>query len=314
MSNEDLKETMQLLRRLAFKNPVHPGEKKSGFIFVNLDEDNKQVEIELLGHKRLTAFSFFFSVHELNYQSLYDIESIHHENKIDVDNITLRKMLKDMPCCTTSEDGEKQGDPLNLVFIGNADDMLPVFVRRGWHPAENNYLESAKKTIYSFILGRHYRYSPVSPLYAFGRKQDVALQKARGTIHQRQHLHLWLTPLRYQGKNVWVGQVSRDIGVRFTNKSAFLVTHKIDPDIDEARNELAQDMLFSQGLVKVGHVEGIPISTPDEPAFNATGDPYFNDGLRIVMLMSKERAPIRKLQFFNWAYFRPDARHMDNRQ
>jgi len=49
MSDEDLKEAMQRLRRLAFKNPVRPGEKKSGFVFVNLDEDSKQVEIELLG-------------------------------------------------------------------------------------------------------------------------------------------------------------------------------------------------------------------------------------------------------------------------
>lgn len=312
MSDDDLKATMQQLRKLSFKNPVHPGEKKSGFVFVNLDEDSKQVEIELLGHQKLTAFSFYFSVHSLNYLSLFDIENSHHEKKLDVDDNMLKQALEHLPCCTTSEDGKKQGDPLNLVLIGNAEELFPAFVRRGWHPAEKNYLESARKTIYSFLLGSHYRYSPVSPLYAFGRKQDVALQKARGTIHQRQHLRLWLTPYVYQGKGVWIGQVSRDIGVRFTKQSAFLVTHKIDPDIDEARNELVQEMLFSQGLQKVGHAKGIPASTPESPAYNLTGDPYFNDGLRAVLLMSKDFTPIRKVKFFDWTYSLPGARHLND--
>ena len=58
---------------------------------------------------------------------------------------------------------------------------------------------------------------------------------ARGTvINERLHLRLWLTPLRYEGKPVWVGQISRDIGVRFTTKAWNLTTHRIDPDIDEA--------------------------------------------------------------------------------
>jgi len=310
MTDETLEATMQRLRKLSFKNPVHPGEKKSGFVFVNLDEDSKQVEIELLGHQKLTSFSFFFSVHGLNYLSLFDIENEHHEKKLEVDDNMLKQALEHLPCCTTSEEGKKQGDPLNLVLIGNAEDLFPAFVRRGWHPAEKNYLESARKTIYSFLLGRHYRYSPVSPLYAFGRKQDVALQKARGTIHQRQHLRLWLTPYIYQGKDVWIGQVSRDIGVRFTKQSAFLVTHKIDPDIDEARNELVQEMLFSRGLQKIGYAKGISVSTPESPAYNLTGDPYFNDGLRAVLLMNKDFTPIRNIKFFNWTHPLQGARHL----
>ena len=313
MSDENLNTTMQQLRKLSFNNPVHPGEKKSGFVFVNLDEDSKQVEIELLGHQKLTTFSFFFSVHSLNYLSLFDIENSHHEEKLDVDEKMLKQALEQLPCCTTSEDGKKQGDPLNLVLIGNAEGLFKAFVRRGWHPAEKNYLESARRTIYSFLLGSHYRYSPVSPLYAFGRKQDVALQKARGTIHQRQHLRLWLTPYLYQGKGVWIGQVSRDIGVRFTRQSAFLVTHKIDPDIDEARNELIQEMLFSRGLQKIGYVRGIPASTPESPAYNLTGDPYFNDGLRAVLLLSARPVQLTDVRFFNWIYStRPGARHLSD--
>jgi hypothetical protein len=62
----------------------------------------------------------------------------------------------------------------------------------------------------SVLSGERYAYAPVSDLYLFGRPQDLALQ-ARDNIHQRNHLRLWLSPMRYHGKQVWVGQISRDI-------------------------------------------------------------------------------------------------------
>jgi hypothetical protein len=205
-----------------------------------------------------------------------------------------------MPCCTTNAAGTKQGDPLNLVIIGNSEDLFPAFVKRGWHIAEETYAGSVLKTIKSFALGARYRYSPVSPLYLFGRKQDCALQKARGTIHQRNHLRLWITPFKFRDKRIWVGQISRDIGVRLTAKSAYFVTHKIDPDVDEARNGLAEDLLVSERLVQVGYVKGVGTSTEENPQKNLTGDPYFTDGMRIVLLLDQRLIPARDIQFFHW--------------
>jgi hypothetical protein len=48
-------------------------------------------------------------------------------------------------------------------------------------------------------------------------------------------MRLWLTNMRYHDKPVWVGQISRDIGIRLTLHSPTFTTHKIDPDVDEAR-------------------------------------------------------------------------------
>ena len=50
---------------------------------------------------------------------------------------------------------------------------------------------------------------------------------------QLKQVHKGDRTLCYHGKPVWVGQISRDIGVRFTWTSPILVTHKIDPDVDE---------------------------------------------------------------------------------
>lgn len=117
--------------------------------------------------------------------------------------------------------------------------------------------------------------------------------------------------MKFKGKHVWVGQVSRDIGIRFTTKSSNLVTHKIDPDVDEARNGLAEDLLFSQGLVKIGYVKGVGLSTSDNPQKNLTDDTYFTNGLRLVLMLDRRSIPIREVQFFHWDKPPSNARALD---
>jgi len=148
------------------------------------------------------------------------------------------------------------------------------------------------------LSGGEYRYSPVSRLYVFGRPQDIALQKTRKTIHERNHLRLWLTPIRYDRKPVWIGQISRDIGVRFSSKT--IVTHKIDPDVDETRDYLIQNLLYSQGVVKMGFVKGVVPATIAEPRSNLTGDPYFTDGLRAAIEVSNEPIDFDDVEFLEW--------------
>nr|WP_302118453.1 LssY C-terminal domain-containing protein [Allorhodopirellula heiligendammensis] len=48
------------------------------------------------------------------------------------------------------------------------------------------------------------------------------LQRTRHSINERLHLRLWLTPMRFEGQSVWVGQVSRDIGARLTWRTWWL--------------------------------------------------------------------------------------------
>jgi hypothetical protein len=74
-------------------------------------------------------------------------------------------------------------------------------------------------------------------------------------------MRLWLSPYTYRSKPVWIGQISRDIGLRFTLRSAFLTTHKIDPQVDEARDHLVQDLPASESLEWLAYVKGVgPVS------------------------------------------------------
>ncbi len=149
----------------------------------------------------------------------------------------------------------------------------------------------------SFLLGSEYRYSPVSPLYLSGRSQDVALQRIRGTLNERLHLRLWSTSLRYEDRPVWVGQVSRDIGVRFTWRTWNLTTHRVDPDVDEARDYVLEDLLAAEHVDRAVYIGGVGACDESAPRANLTGDPYFTDGNRVVVMLSKERtAP----KFVRW--------------
>ncbi len=118
-------------------------------------------------------------------------------------------------------------------MVGARSAMFPPLVRRGWHVTETTTVGTSWDTIVSSVFGTTYRYAPVSSLYLFGRRQDIALQKPRSDVNQRNHTRLWLAPVTTGGVPVWVGQISRGIGVRLTRKT--VTTHKVDPQMDESR-------------------------------------------------------------------------------
>jgi len=304
LSQSDQKEMENYFRWMNFRNPILPDTAVSGFIFTNLDEGDKLVLLDLIASQQLKSFTFFVQIPGMRVDyKMVDFDSLYTKEEIvDLNQDELRKALENLPCCTTNAEGSNFGDPLNLVIIGNFLDVAAAFARRGWLPAEETYSTAVWKTIKSFLFGRSYRYSPVSSLYAFGRHQDLARQKPRHSIHERNHLRLWCSPMRFEGKPVFIGQISRDIGVRFTTKTWPPVTHKIDPDIDEARHALVEDLLFSQMLARVGWVQGVGRATPSRPRENLTGDPYFTDGLRSVLIIDKGPISMNQIVEIQWEH------------
>ena len=287
---------------MRFRNPILPGTIGAGFVFANLDEGTKVVDADLVAQDWQKSFTFFVPVPGIFTDSMKsDFLNIYSEDKIlSLDEESLREALEKLPCCTTNKDGTSYGDPLNLVLIGDREDLFPAFIRRGWHPTETTHIRALWKTMKSFLFGKRYRYSPVSSLYVFGRRQDISGQKARYSVRKRNHLRMWLTPMRFEEKQVWIGQISRDVGVKFTLKTANLTTHVIDPDVDETRNGLIQDLLYSQALNKFGFVRGVGESTRSAPRTNLTGDPYYTDGLRAVLLFDRRPTAISQVQILDW--------------
>lgn len=279
---------------------IGPGEDLSGFIFTQLDEGTKAFNVDISSDDDFQTFTFFIPVPGLNvdhyavdWAALYPPDQF-----LDVNDEELIGAVEEFVCCVTDKKGEDTGDPLNLLIIGKPLDIYTAFLRAGWDETEAINSGSLWKTFKSFMSGGEYRYSPISSLYVFGRPQDVAFQKARDNIHERNHLRLWMTRVRYQGLPVWVGQISRDIGVRFTRKT--ITTHKIDPDVDETREFLLEDLAYAQTVKKVGYLKGVGEVPVDQPRGNLTGDPWFTDGYRLVLWLSPEPTSLSDIEPLPW--------------
>jgi hypothetical protein len=280
---------------------IDPGEERTGFMFTALQEGTKSFNVDVYTKsEQLINFTFFVPVPglrldhmDVDWDNLYPADDIHELEKAE-----LIDALAAMPCCTTDEKSAGTGDPLNLVVIGDVADVYYAFIRAGWDETEVVSISSLARMGKSFISGGEYRYSPVSGLYVFDRPQDVAFQKARDNINERNHLRLWMSPLRFEGVPVWIGQISRDIGVRLTAKT--ITTHKVDPDVDETREYLVENLAYSQALAKLGYVEGVGAAPIEAPRGNLTGDPYFTDGKRAVLWISATPTDFGDIEDLDW--------------
>ncbi|MBX3414766.1 MAG: LssY C-terminal domain-containing protein [Pirellulales bacterium] len=274
--------------------PVEPGETSEGFVFTSLDIGNKIIHVRLLGIEDTREFVFSVPVPGLDadyarraFQDLYPAEQ-----QIECDELSLGHHLAEAPATTLNGRGTRFGDPVNLVIVGEFPTVVSAFGAR-WDETEVITLATCWKTARAFLTGSEYRYSPVSPLHLYGRIQDFALQRVRKSINERLHMRLWATPLRLGGQPVWVGQVSRDMGVRLTWRTWNLTTHRIDPDIDEARDYVLED-LFQAGRLKLAGYVTRQDAVPGEiRRRNLTGDPYFTDGKLAVMVVSPTRTTAR---------------------
>jgi hypothetical protein len=280
---------------------IAPGETRSGFVFTNLDEGTKAFNVDILGDDEAWQFTFFVDVpglaidhHDVDVHSLYADDEITDFS----DHEAFATALQELPCCTVDAKDTSQGDPLNLVIIGDPIEIFYAVIRAGWDETEATSAASGYKTAVSFISGSKYRYSPVSSLYLFGRGQDIALQRIRSNINERNHFRLWRAPMRFKGEPVWIGQISRDIGVRFAKKT--ITTHKIDANVDETREFLLENLAYSQVLQKFAYVRGVGAASIDSPRQNLTGDPYFTDGLRLVMWLSSDPTDLQDIGFEAW--------------
>ena len=212
----------------------------------------------------------------------------------------LRAALEQLPCCATNADGDAEGDPLNIVLVGGPNEVLNSLTRSGWSFTHRITLRTVGREIGAAVEGKPYSVAPVSSLYVFGRRQDVAMQRARRSISQRNHMRLWQAPFTFEQRPVWVGQVSRDIGVKITPKSPTLTTHVIDPEVDTTREYLMHS-LIAQGFVeRFAFVKGSAYATPQQPRVNLTGDPYHSDGMRLVIILAPEPVPPDHIRSLLW--------------
>ena len=290
-------------RNLAIPLKTSAGEINEGYILAPRHEGGRYLPVSLYGTHQILEYGFAIPLPdgEFDFEGLDPAVIYAGKEQPNLTLTQLRHEIAQLPCCTGNKDGEQRGDPLNVILIGNRGEMLASLARGGWSFTHRIDFNTVRRLIGAAISGGSYPVAPVSPLYLMGRPQDLALQRARNNILQRNHIRLWLAPFKFEGKSVWVGQVSRDITIKPTLLSSNLMTHVIDPNIDESREHLLQSLLVAGVVESFAFVAGSPPATPENPYTNLTDDPYYTDGLRLMAKVTgTHTTPPSKTEFFEW--------------
>jgi len=174
-----------------------------------------------------------------------------------------------IPRVTRAADG-LFADPVNIILAGTIAELSSVFYAMGWHKADKLTFKNGLKMIRCFLLNRPYPEAPFSPLYLFGRKQDIGFQKVIGNSpRKRHHVRFWsanidprkeISDIAYWLKKhpadpsasyFWVGSGSEDIGFGLT-KLTFQISHRTDKNIDKERDYIL-DSLRRCGCINSEH-------------------------------------------------------------
>jgi LssY C-terminus len=181
------------------------------------------------------------------------------------------------------------GDPLNISLVGSKPDVIRALAAAGWYPADPITFKSSVRIAVDTVFRRPDDDAPVSNLYLYGRKQDLAFEKpVDGSPKQRHHVRLWRTERMDENRDVWIGAAIYDMGVELSRTTG-QVTHHIAPDIDVERDFLISD------LQKAGRVKSLRWENDfheDRSGRNGGGDPWHTDG-RLAIVVLTETGPAR---------------------
>jgi hypothetical protein len=182
---------------------------------------------------------------------------------------------------------DQQGDPgdmVNFALVGSEEQVAQAFQSAGWVKVDSTKQDAVVHGLIETLQHKAYLEVPMSTLYLFGRPQDLSYARADPIMvaAERHHLRVWKSSEMVNGKPLWVGSSTHDIGFERDQRDNG-VTHKIDPQIDKERDFLEQSFAAAGNLQTAAYV------TPTDPlttAKTATGGSFESDG-RIVVLILK---------------------------
>jgi hypothetical protein len=183
--------------------------------------------------------------------------------------------LEDIPDITHTGSGIP-ADPLNVALIGTSDDVLRIMVTAKWDSADPLTLRSSVGIAAATVLRRPYDDAPVSNLYLWGRKEDLAFEQPVGSNpKQRHHVRFWQSDkVDPDGRPVWMGATTFDRGVGFSHTTG-QITHHVAADVDTERDKLFADLKRTGDLAEDYIVPGFHKVLTGR---NGGGDPWHTDG------------------------------------
>ena len=133
----------------------------------------------------------------------------------------------------------------------------------------------------------------------FGRPPDVVLRKQAQAGAPSTSMRVWLAPIRFDGRSS-LPRAGRAAGRRALRTPRRGRASSCMSDVDEARNLLIQDMMYSGGLEKLGFVTGVGAASETQPRTALDGARYHTDGLRAVLFFATRPLSLSDVEFLDW--------------
>ena len=180
---------------------------------------------------------------------------------------------------TTAE--ANPGDMVNFALVGTKGQVEAAYKAAGWVAVDKSVEDAIVNGLLKTLNKEAYTEMPMSTLYLFGRPQDMSYARADPLLvaAERHHLRVWQTDKTIDGRPLWVGSATHDIGFENDRRNGKM-THKIDPEIDTERDYLLNSFDAAGVYSSAAYV------TPTDPmteAKTATGGSFHSDGRIVVM-------------------------------
>src|SRR3954447_12624121 len=187
--------------------------------------------------------------------------------------------LDDNPRITQTGDGHP-GDPLNVALIGTKEQVEAIMQAAKREPAAALGLRSDLAIAEDTVLSRPDVNAPVSNLFLFGRKEDLAFEQPVGdNPRQRNHVRFWKTEnVDRDGRPIWIGSASYDERVGLSHTTG-QITHHIAPDVDTERDRLFTDLESTGDVAEQYTIDRFHSELQGR---NGGGDPWHTDGSLFV--------------------------------
>jgi len=150
----------------------------------------------------------------------------------------VQNVLAGIPEQQTDRGRNHPSDLVNIMLLGNRDQVVRSFRAAGWTAPESHGVLALYHMFHCAVERKGNSRLPMSNLRLNGNIPDAAFEKSLDTFAKRHHIRLWYD----ENAHAWLGAATEDVSYKWTRTH---MTHATDGSIDNERAKVVNDLAFT---------------------------------------------------------------------